>query len=87
MPDNTWAIILFSLSEIVALVVIVRLWMRRRVKLVPCLFWSVVLLVPVFGLLAYLFLHEEPEAHPYAAPNSWTGYNGADDFGDGHGGH
>jgi len=70
MSANTFIINFFSLSEIIALIVIARLWMRHRLKIFPCLIWSVVLLVPFFGLMVYVFLHEEPEAHPYKAGDS-----------------
>jgi F0F1-type ATP synthase assembly protein I len=91
MSANTLGIILLSLSEIVALSIIVRLWVRQRVKFLSRLIWSVVLLVPFFGLMAYLFLHEEPEAHPYRTGDSgWNVGGGGDSGGDsggGHGGH
>ncbi len=86
---NAWNIIPLSVFEIAALIVITRLWMQRRVRIVPRLFWSVMLLVPFFGLILYLFLHEDPEAHPYRSGDS--GWNvGSDDgghSGGGHGGH
>jgi hypothetical protein len=87
MPENTLAIILFSLLEIVALIFVVRLWMRRRVKFLPRLIWSVVLLVPFFGLMVYLFLHEEPERHPDTVGDSGWNVGSGGDSGDGHGGH
>jgi hypothetical protein len=34
------------------------------VKFLANVLWSVVLLVPFFGLMAYLFLLEGPEGHP-----------------------
>jgi hypothetical protein len=74
-------IILFSFFEIVALIVIVRLWMSRRVKLVPRLLWSVVLLVPFFGLVLYAFLHDEPK-HSDNVPDTYrTGSSSAGDHG------
>ena len=91
MSVNTLGIILFSLLEIVAIIVAARLMMRSRVKFLPRLIWSVVLLVPFFGLMAFLFLHEEPEAHPYRTGDSgWNfggGGDGGGDSGGGHGGH
>jgi hypothetical protein len=88
---NAWFIILLSGLEIVALIVIVRLWIRRHSSLLPRLLWSVVLLVPFFGLLVYGFLRSEPETHPDGAPDSWPGYGGGGDGGghdgSGHGGH
>jgi hypothetical protein len=89
MSVNPLTVILSSLFEIVALIVIIRLWMRRRVKIFPRVLWSVILLVPFFGLLVYFFLHEEPEGHPYRVGDSgWNvGSNGGGDSGGGHGGH
>jgi len=88
---NLLQIILFGVLEIVALIVTVRLWKRRRVKLVLRLLWSVVLLVPFFGLVVYVFLHEEPEGHPYTTDDSgWnvgSKGNGGGDYGAGDGGH
>jgi hypothetical protein len=91
MSADTSTIVLVSLSELVALVVTVRLWMRRRAKFWPRLLWSIVLLVPFFGLMMYLFIHEEPESHPYMTGDG--GWNvggdghGSGDSGGGHGGH
>jgi hypothetical protein len=91
MSVSTPLIIVYSLLEIVALIVIVRLWMRRRAKFWPSILWSFVLLVPFFGLMVYLFLHEEPDRHPYMTGDG--GWNvggdghGSGDSGGGHGGH
>ena len=57
--------------EFIALVVIVRLWSRRPLRVVPCLLWSVVLLVPFFGILIYVFLRETPEAHSDRIPDTY----------------
>jgi uncharacterized membrane protein len=76
-----------SLAEVVALVVIVRLWMNRRHNFVPRLLWSVVLLVPLFGLLAYVFLRSEPEAHPYNIPDTYQTGSSSADTGGHSGGH
>jgi hypothetical protein len=78
-------IILFGLFEIVGLIAIVRLWTRRGEKLLARFLWSVALLVPFFGLIAYAVLHEDPEGHPYCSDSTWSGYGG--DPGGGHGGH
>lgn len=76
--------ILFGVFELVALVIVVRLWASRRTELIPRLLWSVVLLVPCFGLMAYIFLYENPESHSERPGDS--GYGGSDSGG-GHGGH
>ena len=52
---NAFAIMLLSILEVVALVVITRLWLRRRHRLVPRVLWSLILLIPLFGVLMYVF--------------------------------
>ena len=55
-----------GMFEIIGLLVILRIWMRRRHRrIVTRLLWSVLLLVPVFGLLMYFVLRQNPEEHPY----------------------
>jgi energy-coupling factor transporter transmembrane protein EcfT len=85
MSVNTLAIILLSLFEIVALIVAARLMARSRVRFLSRVLWSLVLLVPFFGLMLYLFLHEEPEAHPYTTGDSgWnvgSSGNGGGEYG------
>jgi len=76
-------IIVGAVLELIALVVIVRLWSRRPLRLVPCLLWSVVLLVPFFGILIYVFLRETPEAHSDRVPDTY--HTGSSSAGDGHG--
>jgi uncharacterized membrane protein YoaK (UPF0700 family) len=61
---NRFAIILLAVLEFVALVVIARLWIRRRHRLVPRILWSLLLLVPLFGLLMYGFLVSDLEKNP-----------------------
>ena len=46
-------LIMGAILELVALVVIVRLWTRRPLRGVSSVLWSVVLLVPFFGLFLY----------------------------------
>jgi energy-coupling factor transporter transmembrane protein EcfT len=88
MLVNLSTVILLILFEIVALIVIVRLWMRRRMKIIPRVLWSVVLLLPFFGLLVYVFLHEEPQGHPDRVGDSgWNVGSDGGDSGGGHGGH
>jgi hypothetical protein len=74
------------LLEIVSLIVVIRLWRRPTGRFLPRLLWSIVLLVPLFGLLIYVFLREEPQAHPYSS--SWSGFSRGTDGGSdgGHGG-
>lgn len=79
---NSQRFILAGAFEVIALVVILRMWMMRRHKRVAVrLLWSIVLLVPIFGLLAYIFLRENPERHPDYMEERGSG----DDAGGGHG--
>jgi hypothetical protein len=62
------------------------------VNLLPRLLWSVVLLVPFFGLVVYVFLREEPEGHPPTALEIVDGILAAEgmvagDSGGNHGGY
>ncbi len=56
--------ILLPVAELVGVAAIVRLW-GHAPKPSPTsrLLWSLLLLVPVFELLFYLFLREEPRPH------------------------
>jgi hypothetical protein len=80
---DTKLIIALSVLEAIALVVIVRLWLRRRSRMsvVARLVWSVVLLVPGFGLMMYGFIHSDPDEHPDYIEE----FGSADDVGGGHG--
>lgn len=71
-------LIIGATLELIALIVIVRLWMRRPLRIVPTIFWSLVLLVPFFGLLLYFFLRDEPEAHPDRVDPYYSGAPGND---------
>ena len=81
---NTWDIILLSVLEILAFIVIVRLWMRSHLHVMHRLLWSLVLLVPLFGLLAYVFLISDTTAHSEDPSSPYS--SGSDGGGGGHGG-
>ncbi len=51
-----FAIIVLALLELAALFAIVRVWRHKRRHWLAKLFWSVLLLIPFFGLLLYGFL-------------------------------
>lgn len=57
--------IIFGLSELIALVLIVRLWNRRGVGVVGRVVWSLVLLVPVVGPAAFLWVRPNVPEHSY----------------------
>lgn len=61
---NWPAIILVVVLELAALILVVRLWVRRRHRLIPRILWSLFLLIPVFGLLMYGFLVSSGESNP-----------------------
>jgi hypothetical protein len=64
MHLDTPTIIALSICEFVALLTIVNLWFRkRRMRVITRLLWSVVLLVPLFGVLLYGLTRSDPEAH------------------------
>jgi hypothetical protein len=62
---TTPQVIVLGLLEAIALGVIARLWLKRDSGLAARLIWSVVLLVPLFGLMAYFFLTDSPDEHLY----------------------
>ena len=83
-PMTTSQLIVFGAFEIIALLVIARMWIKRwHRRWIVRLIWSAVLLVPVFGLLAYFFLRESPNEHPY---DTDTMQGSAESIGDGSGG-
>lgn len=87
-PMDKPMLILGAIIEIVALIVIVRLWMRRPSRVVSSVFWSLVLLVPFFGLFLYFFLREEPPAHgEHVADFGSGGGDGGGSHDGGGGGH
>lgn len=51
--------------EVVALRISILLWFpKRQMKVIPRIFWSILLLVPFFGLLLYVFLLSDLEKNP-----------------------
>lgn len=71
-------IIVFGLLELAALAVVVRLWIKKKHRNAWVrLLWSLVLLVPVVGLMFYGFLAGNDSDND---PSSWSEtYNGGDD--------
>lgn len=61
---NRVAILLLAVAEVAALAIIARLWIRRRHHFVTRLLWSLILLVPLFGLLMYGFIVSDLEPNP-----------------------
>jgi hypothetical protein len=79
-------LIVGAIFELIALIVIVRLWMRRPLRVVSSVFWSVMLLVPFIGLFLYFFLRDDPPSHPDCVRDA-SGGSGGGGVGDGGGGH
>jgi hypothetical protein len=68
------AIVILSVCELAALIAIVRLWTRKhRMHVVVRLLWSIVLLMPFFGLLFYGFTRSDPGGHSDDVPDSTYG--------------
>jgi uncharacterized membrane protein len=53
--------IVFILVELLALVLVIRLWIKPGRRTVARVVWSLVLLVPVAGILAYCFVAAFPK--------------------------
>ena len=58
--------------------VIVRLWHRRPRRILTCVLWTIVLLVPFAGLPVCLFLREPPKAHGDELPDHSTNAGSSD---------
>ena len=57
--------IVVGTMEVVALSISIQLWFpKRRMKIIPRIFCSILLLVPFFGLLMYVFLRSDLEKNP-----------------------
>ena len=61
---DTFIIIILSALEVVALFTIWRLWFRGHRHIISRILWSVVLLIPFFGLLMFVFVGSNPEKNP-----------------------
>ena len=80
---TTYRLIFAGVFELIGLFVIARMWMKRRHSgTIVRLLWTAVLIVPVFGLLAYFFLRDSPDSHPEYTEESSYGYT---ETGGGHG--
>jgi hypothetical protein len=63
-------IVVLSVLEAVGLFLAVRLWLRHRLRVLPRIFWSLFLLVPLFGLLMYGFILSDLDENPDNARSS-----------------
>jgi len=70
---TTPEIIVLVVLESVGLLFIARLWLRKsRTPLWRRCLWSVVLLIPLLGVLYYGFTRPDPEAHADDVPETPT---------------
>jgi hypothetical protein len=68
------AVALLSVLEIVAIVLVLRIWRERGSTVAVRIFWSAVTLLPVLGLIAYAAWRDPPPpSDPTDRPrgNSW----------------
>jgi 4-amino-4-deoxy-L-arabinose transferase-like glycosyltransferase len=64
--------------ECISVLIIIRLWRKkRRMSIWSRCFWSVVLLVPLFGWLFYGFVVTDPDEHSDVLTEHWDGYGGS----------
>ena len=74
MHVDTPSLVILGLCELLALVAIIHLWFRKRqMRVITRLFWTIVLLVPFFGVLFYSFTRSDPRAHSDNVPESTYG--------------
>jgi bacteriorhodopsin len=79
---DTLVILVLCALEVIALFTLVRLWLRRRMRMVPRIFWSLLMLVPLFGLVMFIFIQSNLEPNPYKTETQAD----MDAFDGGHGG-
>jgi hypothetical protein len=66
MTLSSTQVFLGCLAETIAFFVIWRIWAKPgRRSVFARLFWSIVLLIPLFGVALYFFVTADPEEHPY----------------------
>ena len=80
---DTFTITAGAVLELLAFIVILRLWIRRRMGIIPRIFVSIILLVPFFGLLIYAFVGIDLDRNP----DRMNTQTDSDAFSDGGGGH
>ena len=62
-------IILIAILEAVGVILIVRLWVRRRMPVLRRIVWSVILLLPLLGPLFFGFTQLNPSEHGDEPPD------------------
>ncbi|HZF02154.1 MAG TPA: hypothetical protein VE344_09700 [Methylomirabilota bacterium] len=61
---NAFDVICLGTLEAIALYVIAGLWLRRRTRIIPRIFWSIILLIPLFGLVMFFFIGSDLDKNP-----------------------
>ena len=75
---STFQIIGLVALECISLFFVVRLWRgKRKMGVWTRCFWSLVLLVPLFGRLLYGFVVTDPKEHSDVLTEHWDGYGGS----------
>jgi uncharacterized protein with PQ loop repeat len=75
---STLQIVGLVVLECISIFFVIRLWRRRRKMSVwsRC-FWSIILLVPLFGWLFYGFVVTDSQEHSDLLTEHWDGYGGS----------
>lgn len=75
MRYDAATLIVFGLCQLVGLIMVVRLWLPGgpRMGIGRRAIWSVVLLVPLIGILIYGLIRGFPSEHTYECPDSTGG--------------
>ena len=85
---DTLIVTSFFVVEVVSLSIIINLWLRRRMHIILRMFWSVLLLVPFFGLLMFVFVVSDLDPNPEKTDtgSDSDAFDGGGGHGDGGGG-
>lgn len=67
---TTAKMILLGGLELVSVLLVARLWMRRKHGIATRVLWSLIILLPALGPLLYVFLSTDVDAHDYDPPDS-----------------
>jgi len=63
-----------AVFEACALIAIYRVWRKKSKSLPAKIFWTLVLLVPLLGLLLYAFIFVSPDSHDDNPPMNTSGF-------------
>jgi uncharacterized membrane protein len=75
---NALMTIILVIVELCSVIAAVHLWTHKpRPSLVSRCFWSLFLVMPIFGLVFYIFVRKAPEAHSDNSSGGASGWGGA----------